>query len=44
MKIRHGASTLDFGEVAEAAFLDYRFKKKICSFSLTETHISRVAK
>lgn len=41
---RFGATTLDYGEVAEAAFLDYKIKKRIGSFHFTEEHISKIAK
>ena len=41
---RFGATTLDYGEVAEAAFLDYKIKKRIGSFHFTEEHVSKIAK
>ena len=42
--LRYDASTLDYGEVAEAAFSDYKFRKKFGSFSFTEVHVSKIAK
>ena len=44
LTFRYDTPTLDYGEVAEAAFLDYKFKKKFGSCSFTELHVSKIAK
>jgi len=41
---RYNTSTLDYGEVAEAAFWDFKFEKKIGCYTITEIFTGKIAK
>ncbi|XP_065886087.1 proton-coupled amino acid transporter 1-like [Dysidea avara] len=41
---RHNTSTLDYGEVAEAAVWDFKFEKRIGSYTVTEIFTGKIAK